>query len=125
MSKEIKQKPYIEVGGKRYEFELNRRVLVELSRIGTADGVKERGVEFLEDAAFIMLNAKYGLERGEFNTLLDDYCKEAGNVTEIYELLTAVMDVVFTESAGKPKTTNNAFLAEYRVKKEAKEAEAS
>lgn len=109
-------KPYIEANGKKYEFEANRRIMLEFSkqlRDKEADGV---GLEIIENICFLMLASKYGISREEFDGILDAYCEQAGNYTEIYELLGAVVEKFFTPAASN-NPPKNKFLAECRAEK--------
>lgn len=115
--------PYIEYNGTKYEFKLNRHILKELMKLPKKYNLVEKDVsnsyEFLEETAFLFLNTNYKLQKNEVEVIFDSY-DNVGKAAELYELLGAVADTVFTSiaaTAEKQEPTNNQFLAEYRLAK--------
>lgn len=113
--------PYIEHNGAKYEFKINRYILKEIVKLqkelNIDSGDTANGFDFLERAAALFLSQNYNLTGNEIEAIFDNY----ENPAELYELLGAIADTVFTglsaETENK-KPTNNTFLAEYRQKKE-------
>lgn len=106
--------PYIEYQGKKYEFRVNRYIIKEIAKLQKKHNVSQNDTsnayEFLEDAGKIFLTTNYGLTDEQIEDIYDSF-----NPIELYELLGAVLDTVFTNLGGKE--TTNSFLREYRIKK--------
>lgn len=60
--------------------------------------------EINEKYCYLMLNQKYGIERKDWDQMLeqyyDDYCD---SFDEVYEMLSKVIELVFTRKASTPK----------------------
>jgi len=115
--------PYIEFNGNKYEFALNRQVLKEIVKLQSELKIDKDNLgnayDFLEKSVAEFLKTNYKLTEDEITEIYDSY----KDPTELYELLGAVIETVFTNmsaEAENKKPTQNQFLMEYRQKQQAK-----
>ena len=115
--------PYIEFNGNKYEFALNRQVLKEIVKLQSELKIDKDNLgnayDFLEKSVAEFLKTNYKLTEDEITEIYDSY----KDPTELYELLGAVIETVFTNmsaEAENKKPTQNQFLMEYRQKQQTK-----
>lgn len=110
-------KPYIDHNGTRYEFKATRAAIKDITKLQTRytneDGRITDPTGFMEEVAYSLLGRQYDLTVEEIDNILNVYSPD--NPMEVYELLGAVIDTLFTPPA--EAETSNAFRAEYRKKK--------
>lgn len=62
---------------------------------------------------FLMLNKKYGIDREEWNDILEQYYNDyCDNVAEVNEMLQKVIELVFTRKASTPKKPKPSWVVE-------------
>lgn len=115
--------PYIEFNGNKYEFVLNRQALKEIVKLQSELKIDKDNLgnayDFLEKSVAVFLKTNYKLTEDEITEIYDSY----KDPTELYELLGAVIETVFTNmsaEAENKKPTQNQFLMEYRQKQQTK-----
>lgn len=66
-----------------------------------------------EKYCFLMLNQKYGIEKQEWNQMIEQYFNDyCDSISEVYEMLQKVIQLVFTRKASTPKKQKPSWVVE-------------
>lgn len=116
-------KPYIETRiGNKYEFSnLTRKQRILLQK-ELEKKENNQNLEFIEDLIYTLLSFNYNLTKEEYEDVLD-YNVETYGFNETYEMLTFIIEDVFTQVGGDTQKKVNPYLQSKREEKAIEEVE--